>query len=342
MKVQKRINYYHNRHRSDGALIENQRKRFENQEELLILSEKDEKSKQITQKRNKNYYNSAININKDNNNKYQNSLNLTEENIKNTSTKYMNDNNNNSFYNNFPTNDNYLNIEYSQASDNLAKNLSMFYKSLTKPLPKFSKKEKKINEITDKQLEEENLLLTKENIQLEHEINLLQKNINFYNHNINNYDNNLNFEPTQNEIEQLYNLNQKIIKENEYYRELIDKIKINKENDKMINNSLKYKTDFLVQNMVGSMKDLIQLFENDININTNVNTNMTIDNKSYSFIQTENFDNFTQSSFYHENNQSKEQYSDFNSDLNNNINNYNYNDNSRNYKDREINFHSKY
>ena len=218
----------------------------------------------------------------------------------------------------------------------------MFYKSLTKPLPKFSKKEKKINEITDKQLEEENLLLTKENIQLEHEINLLQKNINFYNHNINNYDNNLNFEPTQNEIEQLYNLNQKIIKENEYYRELIDKIKINKENDKMINNSLKYKTDFLVQNMVGSMKDLIQLFENDININTNVNTNMTIDNKSYSFIQTENFDNFTQSSFYHENNQSKEQYSDFNSDLNNNINNYNYNDNSRNYKDREINFHSKY
>ena len=43
MKVRKRINYYHNRHRSDGALIENQRKRIENQEELLILSEPEEK-----------------------------------------------------------------------------------------------------------------------------------------------------------------------------------------------------------------------------------------------------------------------------------------------------------
>ena len=49
MKVRKRINYYHNRHRSDGALIENQRKRIENQEELLILSEPEEK-KTLNQK----------------------------------------------------------------------------------------------------------------------------------------------------------------------------------------------------------------------------------------------------------------------------------------------------
>ena len=119
---------------------------------------------------------------------------------------------------------------------------------------------------------------------------------------------------------------------------------MNKENEKTINNSLKYKADFLVQNMVGSMKELIHLFENDINVNTNMNSNLSIDNKSYtlnSFIPTDNLENFTQTSFSQMDNQSKEQYSEFNSDLNNNIN-YNYNDNSRNYKDREINFHSKY
>ena len=345
MKVPKRINYYHNRHRSDGAIIENQRKRIENQEDLLILSDKQVYNNNNLKNKRNNNYNSSIDINKDNNthnNKYKNELNLTEENIRNNSIKYINDNdNNNSFYSNiFEKDENYLNIEYSHASDNLTKNLSIFYKTLTKPLPKFSKKEKKSGEITDKQLEEENLLLTKENLQLEEEINLLQKNINY-----NNFNSNLNFgQPTQNEIEQLYNINKKLIKENEYYRQIINKIKINKDNEQMINNSLKYKVDFLVQNMVSSMKELIHLFENDININSNINANMTIDNKSYSFIQTENLENFSQSSFTQENNQSIDQYSEFNSDLNNNINNYNYNynDNSRNYKDREINFHSKY
>jgi hypothetical protein len=77
-------------------------------------------------------------------------------------------------------------------------------------------------------------------------------------------------------------------------------------------------------------------------MNTNINSNLTIDNKSYSYIQTENLDNFTQSSFTQDNNQSKDQFSEFNSDINNNINNFIYNDNSRNYKDREINFRSKY
>ena len=340
MRIQKRINYYHNRHRSDGALIENQRKRIENQEELLILSDKEGKSTNSKNGRNKNF-NSSININLkiDNNNKYKNELNLTEENLKNNSIEYMNDNNN-SYYNNFfEKEENYLNYEYSKASGNLTNNLSSFYKALARPLPKFSIKEKNNREITDKQLEEENILLAKENMQLEEEINLLQKSINF------NTLNNLNLgQPSESEIEQLSNINQRLIRENEYYRQLINKMKINKDNEKIINNSLKYKADFLVQNMVSSMKELIHLFENDININSNINTNMTIDKNSYSFIQTENLDNFTQSSFYQENNQSKEQYSELNSDLNNNINNYNYNynDNSRNYKDREINFHSKY
>ena len=339
MRVHKRINYYHNRHRSDGALIENQRKRIENQEELLILSDQEEK-KNLNQKyKRNNNYNSSININIDNN-QNKNDINITEENIKNNSIKYNNDKNNNSYYINFPKDENYLNIEYSQESDKLTKTLSLFYKTLIKPLPKFSKKEKKNREITDKELDEENSLLTKENMELEKEINLLKKNLNYYNNN--NYENNFNIEePTQSEIEQLYNINQKLMKENENYKQLINKIKNNKENEKLISNSFKYKADFLVQNIVGSMKELINLFENDININNNINTNMTIDNKSYSFIHTENLENFTQSSFSQDN-QSKEQYSVFNSDLNNNINNFIYNDNSRNYKDREINFHPKY
>ena len=207
-----------------------------------------------------------------------------------------------------------------------------------------SKKEKNKKEITEKQLEEENLLLAKENYQLEQEINLLQKNISYNNL----YDSNK--QVSQGEIEQLYYINQKLMRENEYYQQMINKIKMNKNknSDQNINNSLKYKADFLVQNMVSSMKELIYLFENEININdnNNGNINMSIDNKSYtSFIQTENLDNFTQSSFSRENNcsnsKSREQYSELNSDLNNNVN-YNYNDNSRNYKDREINFHSKY
>ena len=345
MKVQKRINYYHNRHRSDGALIENQRKRIENQEELLVLSDQDDKKNFNSKyKKNKNYYSSSININKDD---HKNDLNLTEENVRNNSIKYINDDNNNynnnSCYKNFPNDENYLNIEYSQASDNLTKNLSIFYKTLVKPLPKLSRKENKNREITDKQLEEQNLLLTRENLKLEQEIKSLKKNMRFYNDNQNNYDNNFNYEePSQSDIEQLYNVNQKLMRENDYYKQIINRIKMNKENEKLINNSLKYKADFLVQNMVSSMKELINLFENDINLNTNINSNITIDNKSYSFIQTENMDNFTQSSFTQDNNQSKDQYSEFNSDINNNINNFIYNDNSRNYKDREINFRSKY
>ena len=341
MKFQKRINYYHNRHRSDGVLIENQRQRMENQEELKLLSDKDESNSiNSKNKRNKKNYNNSINLNKENsNNKYKKDSNLTEENLRNDSIKYASDNNN-SFYHILSNDENYLNIEYSQASNDLTKKLSIFYKSLAKPLPKLPKKDNRNREKIDKQLEEENLLLTKENIQLEKEINLLKKNLNFYNDiNYFNYET-----PSQNEIEQLFNKNQNLIRENEYYRQAIHKIKINKENEKMINNSLKYKADFLVQNMVGSMKELIHLFENDINVNTNMNTNLSIDNKSYtlnSFIPTDNLENFTQTSFSQEDNQSKEQYSEFNSDLNNNIN-YNYNDNSRNYKDREINFHSKY
>ena len=38
MKVHKRINYYHNRHRSDGVLIEKREKKKENETEDLLLS----------------------------------------------------------------------------------------------------------------------------------------------------------------------------------------------------------------------------------------------------------------------------------------------------------------
>ena len=136
MKVQKRINYYHNRHRSDGVLIENQRQRMENQEELKLLSDKDESNSiNSKNKRNKKNYNNSINLNKENsNNKYKKDSNLTEENLRNDSIKYASDNNN-SFYHILSNDENYLNIEYSQASNNLTKNLSIFYNNY-KNLPK--------------------------------------------------------------------------------------------------------------------------------------------------------------------------------------------------------------
>ena len=111
-------------------------------------------------------------------------------------------------------------------------------------------------------------------------------------------------------------MNQKLMRENEYYKQLINKIKMNKNNEYMINNSLKYKADFLVQNIVSSMKELIYLFENEINFNSNVNTHISMENKlNAGFIHTENLDNFTQSSISREN---KDQFSEINSDSNNN------------------------
>ena len=112
---------------------------------------------------------------------------------------------------------------------------------------------------------------------------------------------NSNKEYSQNEIEKLCDINRKLVKENEYYRSTINKIKISRSNEKMMNNSMKYKTDFLVQNMLTSMKDLINLLDNENNKDSYMNTNMTLDNKSYSYIPTDNLDNFTQSSFTQDN-----------------------------------------
>ena len=117
---------------------------------------------------------------------------------------------------------------------------------------------------------------------------------------------NINKEYSQNEIEKLCDINRKLVKENDFYRSMINKIKISKNNEKMINNSIKYKTDFLVQNMISSMKDLIFILDNDnTNRDSYMNTNMTLENKSSSYIPTDNLDNFTQSSFTQDNNQFK-------------------------------------
>ena len=82
---------------------------------------------------------------------------------------------------------------------------------------------------------------------------------------------------------------------------MINKIKISKNNENIMNNSMKYKTDFLVQNMLNSMKDLISILDNESNKDLYMNTNMTLDNKSCNYIPTENLDNFSQSSFSQEN-----------------------------------------
>lgn len=290
MKVHKRINYYHNRHRSDGALIEKREKKPENETEDLFLSNQ-EVIKSFNYKNNNmnNFSHTSLNFHKlrNVNNLRKEELNLTEENMKNTSYQYINPN---SFYNELTNNnEDYLNIEYIETSDKLIKNLAGLSKVLSRKENKKNNYSKKNNNI--KNIDEENILLIKENMRLEQEIKMLNLNTNK--------------EYSQNEIERLCDINRKLVKENEFYRSMINKIKISKSNEKMMNNSIKYKTDFLVQNMLSSMKDLINLLDNEPSKDSYMNTNMTLDNKSsYSYLPSDNIDNFTQSSFT-QNNQFK-------------------------------------
>ena len=283
MKVHKRINYYHNRHRSDGALIEKREKKSENATEDLFLSNQDiikstnlkDNNYNILSHTSLNFYKKP-NINNIENN---NELNLTEENINNIP---------NNLNNELTIDENYLNVEYNNASNQLIKNLSSLYQVLSR---KENKNKNFLKNKNNKNIDEENIILIKENMKLEQEIKKLNININK--------------EYSQNEIEKLCDINRKLVKENEYYRAMINKIKISKNNEKIMNNSMKYKTDFLVQNMLSSMKDLIFILDNESNRDSYMNTNMTLDNKSLSYIPTENLDYFTQSSFTQDNNQFK-------------------------------------
>jgi len=283
MKVHKRINYYHNRHRSDGALIEKREKKSENATEDLFLSNQDiikstnlkDNNFNILSHTSLNFYKKP-NINNIENN---NELNLTEENINNIP---------NNLNNELTIDENYLNTEYNNASNQLIKNLSSLYQVLSR---KENKNKNFLKNKNNKNIDEENIILIKENMKLEQEIKKLNININK--------------EYSQNEIEKLCDINRKLVKENEYYRAMINKIKISKNNEKIMNNSMKYKTDFLVQNMISSMKDLIFILDNESNRDSYMNTNMTLDNKSLSYIPTENLDYFTQSSFTQDNNQFK-------------------------------------
>ena len=281
MKVHKRINYYHNRHRSDGILIEKREIRNENETEDLFLSNQ-EVIKSFNIKNNlNNFSHTSLNFYKkpNMNNKNREELNLTEENMKNISYQ-----NNNTFNLELTNDEDYLTMEYNNTSDKLINNLSLLCKVLSR------KENRNINSVKNKKnkdIIEENILLIQENMKLEQEIKQLNMNSNK--------------EYSQNEIEKLCDINRKLVKENEYYRATINKIKISRSNEKMMNNSMKYKTDFLVQNMLTSMKDLINLLDNENNKDSYMNTNMTLDNKSYSYIPTDNLDNFTQSSFTQDN-----------------------------------------
>ena len=284
MKVHKRINYYHNRHRSDGALIEKKEKKTKNETEDLLLSNQEViQSLNIKNNNINNFSHTSMNFYKYRNKDKDingNVLNLTEENVKNTSYQ----NNNNSFNKELTSDENFLNIEYNNSSDKLINNLSLLCKVLSR------KENRNINSVKNKKnkdIIEENIFLIQENMKLEQEIKQLNMNSNK--------------EYSQNEIEKLCDINRKLVKENEYYRATINKIKISRSNEKMMNNSMKYKTDFLVQNMLTSMKDLINLLDNENNKDSYMNTNMTLDNKSYSYIPTDNLDNFTQSSFTQDN-----------------------------------------
>jgi hypothetical protein len=277
MKVHKRINYYHNRHRSDGILIEKREIRNENETEDLFLSNQ-EVIKSFNIKNNlNNFSHTSLNFYKkpNMNNKNREELNLTEENMKNISYP-----NNNTFNLELTNDEDYLTMEYNNTSDKLIKNLSLLYNELS------LKENKMINNFKNnntKNIDEENILLIKENMKLEQEIKILNKDY------------------SQIEIEKLCDINRKLIKENEYLSSMINKIKISKNNENVMNNSMKYKTDFLVQNMLNSMKDLISILDNESNKDLYMNTNMTLDNKSCNYIPTENLDNFSQSSFSQEN-----------------------------------------
>ena len=277
MKVHKRINYYHNRHRSDGILIEKREIRNENETEDLFLSNQ-EVIKSFNIKNNlNNFSHTSLNFYKkpNMNNKNREELNLTEENMKNISYQ-----NNNAFNLELTNDEDYLTMEYNNTSDKLIKNLSVLYNELS------LKENKIINNFKNnniKNIDEENILLIKENMKLEQEIKILNKDY------------------SQIEIEKLCDINRKLIKENEYLSSMINKIKISKNNENVMNNSMKYKTDFLVQNMLNSMKDLISILDNESNKDLYMNTNMTLDNKSCNYIPTENLDNFSQSSFSQEN-----------------------------------------
>jgi len=277
MKVHKRINYYHNRHRSDGILIEKREKRSENETEDLFLSNQ-EVIKSFNIKNNlNNFSHTSLNFYKkpNMNNKNREELNLTEENMKNILYQ-----NNNTFNLELTNDEDYLTMEYNNTSDKLIKNLSLLYNELS------VKENKIINNFKNnntKNIDEENILLIKENMKLEQEIKILNKDY------------------SQIEIEKLCDINRKLIKENEYLSSMINKIKISKNNENVMNNSMKYKADFLVQNMLNSMKDLISILDNESNKDLYMNTNMTLDNKSCNYIPTENLDNFSQSSFSQEN-----------------------------------------
>ena len=277
MKVHKRINYYHNRHRSDGILIEKREIRNENETEDLFLSNQ-EVIKSFNIKNNlNNFSHTSLNFYKkpNMNNKNREELNLTEENVKNISYQ-----NTNTFNLELTNDEDYLTMEYNNTSDKLIKNLSLLYNELS------LKENKIINTFKNnntKNIDEENILLIKENMKLEQEIKILNKDY------------------SQIEIEKLCDINRKLIKENEYLSSMINKIKISKNNENIMNNSMKYKTDFLVQNMLNSMKDLISILDNESNKDLYMNTNMTLDNKSCNYIPTENLDNFSQSSFSQEN-----------------------------------------
>ena len=277
MKVHKRINYYHNRHRSDGILMEKREIRNENETEDLFLSNQ-EVIKSFNIKNNlNNFSHTSLNFYKkpNMNNKNREELNLTEENMKNISYQ-----NTNTFNLELTNDEDYLTMEYNNTSDKLIKNLSLLYNELS------LKENKIINNFKNnntKNIDEENILLIKENMKLEQEIKILNKDY------------------SQIEIEKLCDINRKLIKENEYLSSMINKIKISKNNENVMNNSMKYKTDFLVQNMLNSMKDLISILDNESNKDLYMNTNMTLDNKSCNYIPTENLDNFSQSSFSQEN-----------------------------------------
>lgn len=251
---QHKITYHNNRHRSDGMLLDAEQ-----------------------------------NDNNLNNNDYTDqNVNVTQENL----------NEKNNYLNSFNSSENYLNEKYEESSSNLINELNDLFNNLSEPLSRqgmvisTENSSKKFN----LKLDDENMLLSQENYKLEEKINYIKAKISG---NVNNefeseenttygYDENL----VEEELTKLFKQNQKLMNENAFLKRELNKLKsIRSKSSSLFPENNKYRMDCLVQSMVGTMKELVFLFEQneseieDFNDNSN-NSNHCNNRKE--FVSTSN------------------------------------------------------
>lgn len=171
-------------------------------------------------------------------------------------------------------NENYLNEKYAETSNKLIDSLNSLLINFSQPLkhPTKSAVFDKANNRMNLQLNDEDLKLSQENLRLQEKINkimhLKAKTSGNIRSNEDEYFSAYNENPTQQDLMKLLNENLRLVNENEYLRKQISNIKTiknnnsNNNNNTMTNNS-KYHMDCLIQSMLGGMKELVYLLDNN-------------------------------------------------------------------------------